>query len=310
MKICVQSGGIVEHIGAQKCYDVIAQAGFAGIDWNAVEHACPPAVIRDPALWESCIYMRPPEEVLAYFAPEVELIRSRGLVISQAHAPFPACVPGVLGVLDYMIRVYKRVIEVCDWAGCKNLIIHGVSYDGDDTHGTPEGVQAMNRYLYGSLIPTLQRCSVTVCLENLFTVQGGTVCPGVCADPQEAAAYIDELNAEAGKEAFGLCLDAGHLQLTGGSFEEYVTVLNGRIKCLHVHDNDGVTDRHLAPMAGVIPWKRFCAALKSIGYAGDLSFETFAQSRAALAVDEALLLPTLRYICTTGENFRSQIGTL
>ena len=71
MKICVQSGGIVEHIGMQKCYELIGQAGFTGIDWNAVEHACPPAVIRDPALWESCVYLRPLEEVVAYFAPEV-----------------------------------------------------------------------------------------------------------------------------------------------------------------------------------------------------------------------------------------------
>ena len=66
MKICVQSGGIVEHIGAEKCYDLIEKAGFGGIDWNAVEHACPYSTIADPSVWEKCIYLRPLEEVLAY----------------------------------------------------------------------------------------------------------------------------------------------------------------------------------------------------------------------------------------------------
>ena len=307
MKICVQSGGIVEHIGAEKCYDLIEKAGFGGIDWNAVEHACPYSTIADPSAWEKCIYLRPLEEVLAYFEPEIRLIRSHGLTISQAHAPFPAYIPGVPGVLEYMVGIYKRVIEVCDYAGCRNVIIHGISYDGIDAHGTPEGVMAMNDYLYESLIPTLQRCNVTVCLENLFTSRDGKLAAGICCDPQEAAAYIDALNEKAGKEAFGLCLDIGHLHLVNGDVERYTAVMGSRIKCLHIHDNDGISDNHLAPMAGRIRWKQFCSALHAVGYAGDLSFETFAQSRAALAVNEAMLLPSLQYVCAIGENFRSQI---
>ena len=34
MKISVQNGGIIEHIGAEKCYAAIKEAGFTAIDWN------------------------------------------------------------------------------------------------------------------------------------------------------------------------------------------------------------------------------------------------------------------------------------
>ena len=47
MKICVQSGGIVEHVGKETGYQWIAQSGFEGIDWNAIEHACVPKDWKD-----------------------------------------------------------------------------------------------------------------------------------------------------------------------------------------------------------------------------------------------------------------------
>lgn len=305
MEICIQSGGIVEHIGVEKCYAAIAKAGFTCIDWNAVEHALPGSQIYKKQL-EGSFYEKPLEEQLAYFAPEVEVIRKNGLTISQAHAPFPAYLPGHPEVLEYMIGVYKRVIEICDAFGCKNLIIHGISLAVTDKENTPESIEKLNMHLYESLIPTLLKCKVTVCLENLFTWDQGAI-QGVCSDPHEAVRYIDTLNEKAGREVFGLCLDTGHLMLLGKDFRQYVPVLGKRIKALHIHDNDGRLDRHLAPMTGKVDWNFFCDSLRDVGYEGDLSFETFAQSRAALKFGEEMLAPWLDLIYVTGKCFRDRI---
>ena len=37
MEICVQSGGVIEHFGAEVSYEMISKAGFTAIDWNALE---------------------------------------------------------------------------------------------------------------------------------------------------------------------------------------------------------------------------------------------------------------------------------
>ncbi len=306
MNISVQSGGIIENIGAKKCYSLIAKAGFSGIDWNGPDHACPFSVITDGKARKENIFLRSTDEIYNYFKPELDEIFGNGLVISQAHAPFPAYVAGG-DMLDDMIGIYKGVIRLCDRVGCKRLVIHGISLALNDNINTSESIKALNFKLYESLIPTLLECDVTVCLENLFTSGGGPVVEGFCANPEEAVFYIDSLNEKAGKEVFGFCIDTGHMRLLRKDFRSFVPLLGKRIKCLHIHDNDGNSDAHLAPMAGKINWTHFTESLRAAGYDGDLSFETFRQAEAALSVGEDMLFTALEYIYGIGKAFREQI---
>ena len=305
MDICVQSGGIIEYLGTEKCYETIAKAGITAIDWNGVEHALSGKRIYNQD-FEGCIYEKSDDEIDTYFAPEVEVIRRNGLKISQAHAPFPAYIAGHPEVLEYMIGVYRKLIRLCDRVGCKNLVIHGISLAIQDRDNTPESIEKLNMHLYESLIPVLLECNVTVCLENLFTWDGGAI-EGVCSDAHEAVRYVDRLNQKAGREVFGFCLDTGHLLLLGKDFRSYVPILGKRIKCLHIHDNNGASDSHLAPMTGKANWNDFCDTLHAVGYEGDLNFETFAQAVAAINFDQSMLLPWLQLICATGECMRKRI---
>ena len=43
---------------------------------------------------------------------------------------------------------------------------------------------------------------------------------------------------------------------------------------LHIHDNNGFEDEHMAPFLGTIDWEDFCKALRQIDYSGALSLET------------------------------------
>ena len=305
MDICVQSGGIIEHLGMVGCYEAIAKAGFKGIDWNAVEHALPGNRIR-AFDFAGNVYELSDEEIFAHFLPEVEEIRRNGLFINQCHAPFPAYVPGHPEVLEYMIGVYRKLIRLCDRVDCKHVIIHGISLAPSDRENTPESIERMNMHLYESLIPDLQNCDVTVCLENLFSWDASAV-EGVCSDPHKAVEYIDKLNAKAGMECFGLCLDTGHLLLLGKDFRSYIPVLGKRIKALHIHDNDSRIDRHLAPMTGKANWGDFCDMLRGIGYKGNLSFETFAQVNMAVKFDKRMIAPWLALIYASGVVMRDRI---
>lgn len=305
MEISVQNGGIIDHIGAEKCYAAIREAGFTAIDWN-LDHSLMPAQIKGLAYESVSIFQRPLAEVIAHYEPELALIRKNGLTVTQAHAPFPAYVPGHPEVLDFMIGIYENCIRLCHHAGCKNLVIHGISLEESDRDNTPDSIAALNRRLYEALIPTLLECDVTVCLENLFT-RRPLPTEGACSDPHDAVALIDALNEKAGREVFGFCLDVGHLNLLNKNLRTYIPVLGKRIKALHLHDNDGRDDLHLAPMTGTVNWGVFCDCLKAVGYEGDLNFETFMQVRIAQRFDDGLLLPWLKLICTIGESFRNKI---
>lgn len=307
MKLCVQSGSIVFDHGYEKGYAMFREAGFEAIDWNIDVHWDAKA-IRAGKVPTGSIFEKPVEDIIAYFADEVAILRKNGLVLSQAHAPFPAYVAGQPQVLDYAIEVYKKCIELCAYYDCRNLIVHGISLTSGDANNTPADIDALNMKLYESLIPTLQKVGgkVVVCLENLFSGKGKNFYEGTCSDPHQAVAYIDALNAKAGMEVFGFCLDTGHINLLQKDFRTYIPILGKRIKALHIHDNDGYADAHLAPYTGSIEWKYFYTALREIGYDGDLDFETFAQTRRERL--EAELVPSyLRLIAEIGAFFRKKI---
>ena len=306
MEISIQSGGIVNEYGAKAGYKYIADAGFTAIDWNLDDVFKEGNIFKSKVLKDLCIFERPLDEILEYYAEEITEIRKNNLTITQAHAPFPAYWPNLPNTLDYSIEIYKKVILLCDAVGCKNLVIHGISPRPEDIGMTFDRGREMNMRLYESLIETLLTTNVTVCLENLFATVAHKITEGVCSDPHQAVEYIDTLNETAGREVFGLCLDTGHITLLGKRFPYYVPIVNKRIKALHIHDNDGFFDRHLAPYTGVTNWGEFISSMKEIGYEGDLSFETFRQTKKE-KIGEELLPLFLKHIHSIGEYFKKKI---
>lgn len=313
MKICIQTGDVIDRIGAKKGYALFKKTGFESIDWN-LDHALRIApknydeFMQNKEYIGTCIFEKSLDAVIKHYADELAIIKKNGLEINQAHAPFPAYFVGYPEFFDYYIEIVKRNIEYCDYIGCKYLVVHGISTVPTIEDMDFKTVTKLNYRLYRSLIPTLKNCKTTkVCLENLFGWCYGHATEGVCSNPHEAIEFIDTLNAETGKEAFCICLDTGHLNLLNKNFNTYIRLLGNRIKCLHIHDNNAIFDQHLMPFTGNIDWKSLCNALKEIGFKDDLSFETFAQANHFLDFDEELVCDCLSLICKIGNNFKNKI---
>ncbi|MBE6762293.1 MAG: hypothetical protein E7551_08420 [Ruminococcaceae bacterium] len=311
MKIAVQTGGITGHFdfNLAKVLMIIKRSGFNAIDWNIPTGIDLKKILEGN--YEDNIFHKDIESIKAHFSQSLDFIKRSGLTITQMHAPFPAYVPGEAQLLDYMIEVYKKLIIFSDFANCKNLIVHGICTRSDHPEDTKEYIENLNLKLFESLIPTLVKTNVTVCLENLFTWRPSVPYegPGHCSDADEAIEIIDHLNKKAGKECFGLCFDTGHANLVGFDSKKYILKLGNRIKSLHIHDNDGITDLHLAPYSGNYDWTSFCDTLKEINYEGDLSFETFGQV-AKDRIPTELLESSLKSIAECGEMFKTRIENM
>ena len=163
--------------------------------------------------------------------------------------------------------------------------------------------------MFSELIPTALETGVMILLENLFITDtaNNRKYAGTCCTPEETNWYIDTLNKMAGRECFGLCFDTGHINLINDVIRDYVKNVGKRIKALHIHDNYGNTDVHLAPYTGTTRWNDFYSSLKEIGYDGDLSFECFKQF-TKIRCDDEMVMPSLEFVCKCGEFFRSKIN--
>lgn len=310
MKLSIQTETLFKYYGMEDTYRMIREAGFEAIDWNIDTAWDFDQVKQADRLEGLCIFERPMDEIRAHYARELEEIRNSGLTITQAHAPFECYAPGRPDILEYAISIYRKMILFLDEVGCRHLIIHGLTKNEQMDYLSPEEEEALNLHLYESLIPALQEAKqIKVCLENLPTDSmklGRAFWIGCCSNPYVAAEWIDRLNAKAGRECFGICLDTGHLNVLRIPFHAYIPILGKRILCTHIHDNNQNSDSHLMPYSGSIFWKDFLAELKKVGYAGDLSFETCAQT-SKNRVPRELTPVFLRTFFAIGSYFRSQL---
>lgn len=276
IKVGVQTKGILPEMGLEKGVALIAATGFERVDFNL-----------DTFLKNSDVYAgrintffdNDLESLLSYFEEYRKMFEKYGIKPSQMHAPYPILVPTRADVTDYMQKVViPKSIAIAGWMQIPWVVMH--PFKLQYKYGI-EAEQAMNLQYFQSIIPMLKEHHVGVCVENLYESVGGRITEGTCANPAEAAWYVDVLNQLAGEELFGCCLDTGHMELTHREPADYIRQIGSRLKILHMHENDAIGDLHQMPYTfGAKPddgvdWKDFCKALREVGFDGTLSFETF-----------------------------------
>ena len=296
--ISVQTGGVTEVWGMDEGYRMIKEAGFDGVDVNLDHLLTHDAIIhRERADFVTA------GDFLQYFRPWKDAAEKHGLQNFQAHAPFPSVVPGGGEYNDYLMEALRRIIAGCRYIGCSRLVIHPFFFPYD--HQMDKKTEwEMNIEKYASLMDIARENDVTICLENMFGRYRGKIYAAICSDLEEACRYVDTLNDLAGERRFAFCLDTGHLLLLGLDVKNAILKLGNRIETLHVHDNNGIGDQHLAPYMGILDWGRFTEGLSEIGYRKPLSFETF---NAMNVFDRELAPDLLSLIAKTGRMFARRI---
>lgn len=306
-KLSIQSADWLNILFDEMCpeegFRFIKDCGFEGIDYN-LDHVIPGSLLKEGK--HNGFFDAPVEEILERYRPVKEAAEKVGISIVQAHAPFPLHHEDNPELLDYMIMATSKLLKVCQYIGCPNLVVH------PHKELNKEKEWQINEKLYRGLMPAAKETGVKVCLENLWIMEGELPIGAVCSDPYEACFYIDTFNEEAGEELFGFCYDVGHANMTARNIFHDLKVLGHRVKCLHIHDNDGLKDRHQAPYTyktgdrkhTLLDWEAFYAGLKEIGYKGDLNFETFGQ---LLMVPTELWEANLRYLNAVAQYIRSRI---
>ena len=104
-------------------------------------------------------------------------------------------------------------------------------------------------------------------------------------DPAVLAAAVDAI----GDERVAVCLDVGHAFCAGKApLTAWVKTLGRRIRHVHLHDNDGLHDRHWPMGAGNIPFEEVVSLL-----------EAYAPG-ATYTIEGMQCEPSLRYLAERG----------
>lgn len=253
-------------------------------------------------------YDMSPEELFDYYKPLKTAAMENGISFLQTHGICWMHSYQRDDINDYIIKITEKHIAACEYLGCRAIVIH--PWTGSDLRKEEE--REINLNTYRRLIPAAKKHGVTICLENLFINYDLDCYEGGCSYVDEVCWYIDTLNAEAGEDIFGFCLDVGHAVLTGANLYQYITTLGKRLTILHIHDNDGNNDSHMIPFTQMdrrgkrlrIDWEKFIRGLKEIEYEGPISFETF---RGLEVLPEELRKDGLQFISAIGRYLRKRL---
>jgi sugar phosphate isomerase/epimerase len=240
------------------------------------------------------------DDARAILRPFKEAAAAHGVGFYQAHAPFPTEAEN-----PRMLKIIQRSLEACEYLNCPRLVVHP-AFKG---YAERKKLSAYDEWttnigFFSALIPAAKAAGVRVCLENMFSGYNDRKMQAVCADIGEAVRYIDALNDIAGYDCFGFCLDTGHAMLFAQDQKRAIETLGHRLIALHLNDNDGRDDQHLAPYMGAVDWDAVTSGLRSIGYNGALCFEI---GGSYGRVDPELLPAVLRYTASAGELFLKRV---
>lgn len=115
-----------------------------------------------------------------------------------------------------------------------------------------------------------------ILLKNEYRELHGHLIRGNHTDAVEVAEKIDSLNAEAGFEKYGFCLDVGVCNISGQNMYDFILTLGSRIKAVILRDNDGHSDEALMPFMSVshgqsnTDWQNLIRGLREIEFDGAL----------------------------------------
>ena len=269
MKIGTQIEMQIRWFGEKGSLAHAAQAGFDTIDLSLHPqtdmYTCPLATA-------------PLDQLVEHYADLRKYAKGLGLTFSQVHTPLAhARREEETEYNEVMYRMQCNSIACCATLGAEYAVIHVQQPPLDYyTEAYQQNGEALNRKFFTSLMPLLRKHNIKVAIENLF---GITTLPSddydysLTSRTQEMVRMIDSFNEMAGEERFVACVDTGHALVMGQDPAEMIRTLGSRVRVLHVHDNDGKRDLHLAPYLGKINWDSVLAALKEINYQGSFSFE-------------------------------------
>lgn len=139
------------------------------------------------------------------------------------------------------------------------------------------------------------KIGLNVIIENTRLVPGIRQSHRYCQGPEELCQVADALG-------FGICWDFGHANLAGLKQSEALAYVGRRLKAIHIHDNNGTDDDHIAPFMGNVNWVDAMHGLALAEFEGSFNYEVGADR-----IPKALRMNFAKYLVDAADQLMEYI---
>lgn len=158
------------------------------------------------------------------------------------HGPFMDLSPGAVDALvrEVTLKRFYQTLETASLIGSETVVLHS-GYDKWRYDHRVELWLGSSIKTWKPILREAEDRDIRIAIENIFEDE-----PGSLRMLMEA---MDSPN-------FGVCFDTGHFNLfSNRPLDEWMDEIGEYIIELHIHDNDGTKDSHIAPGSGIFDFK-------------------------------------------------------
>ena len=253
MKIGIRLREYTQHLPLDEAAKALAEDGYDTIDYSD--------------LWDvtGALYTEKESLVEKKLREQARIFAENSLEVSQIHGPwrYPP-MDGDAAERAVWLELMKRSVRSAAYLGASFVVVHPLMPFGANSPENPGKVIDINAEHFARLCDYAKNFPVSVCLENMPF-------PDL---PLAHAEQIRDFADGLGRKNLRICLDTGHTNVCALQPGAAVRILGNRLATLHIHDNHGDRDDHLAPYQGTADFRDFASALHEIGFGGSLSAET------------------------------------
>ena len=249
MKLATTTGDFSAYASTQQeSMRYIVQAGFNYLDYNfCVDYAKGNGVYTEN--WE---------EHLDNIRRQEEILCARFV---QAHAPMGAPLTDDSG--DFTHATIRSIVS-CGILGIDRIVVHS----GYRKSITREETFLENKAFFEKLFPVAEKYGVNILVENFNKMHVEDMYwIDNAADLRDFIDFVDHPLLHA-------CWDTGHGNMQETPQDEALRILGHHVYALHVQDNYGDKDAHMAPFFGTLNLDSLMHGLKAIDYSGYFTFES------------------------------------
>jgi len=207
------------------------------------------------------------------FAQVADRLHRAGLRIT-VHAPFQDLLPGALDrhILQATRTRLQEAFDLLEIFQPQSIVCHA-GFEARHYTGVEDRWLDHSVATWEALAPRAARFGTLVTLENVYETEPDLI--------RRLFSRLSGLNIR-------FCLDVGHLQaFGGGDFPAWLAAVGDLVGQLHLHDNHGDRDEHLALGQGIVPVAQVLAACAAQGQPPIITLEPH---------QENSLEPSLQYL--------------
>lgn len=268
--VSVNIGGFQETLGDAEALRFAKSIGADAVDFNLCGNDFD---YRNA----NSIYSKSEDEFCDYFAKLGQLASEIGITVGQTHGR----IEGFKNKPEEDEALVKNSRLDClatELLGAKYCVMHGVTtiFMGPDCD--PEVMRKLNFDMFCRFLEYAKQYGIIIATETF----GDAVRFNSCDFFGNIDEFIKTYNriTAIGDNAdyLKICVDTGHSNKAtrfnnNPKPGDVIRMLGKNIVCLHLNDNDTLTDQHKIPMTGTIDWNDVFAALDEVGYTGIYNME-------------------------------------